>query len=896
MKIKAKIVIIVCAVILSAFMMTALLVGMKSSNTARSQAYEIAQQTALGNSRVVQAVLSNALHKAHMLSAAMVQIIESGHLDRQLVNHMLISAFEDETDIAGVWSIWEPDMFDGNDLSYVNTPGHDITGRFAPAWQLRTNLIVRMPMEPLINSDLYARVKRDRREVVYEPSRDSKYVDGRLIVSLVVPIMEYDRFLGVVGIDLDSNALQTKVVRARVNEEGYSGLLSDTGTFFAHSNANLVGDSLHDSPQYQAVRERLAAGSPYSEVVFSENLQQETLKIYTPIEVGDTGTQWSFVVGVPLTSILETSRSLSHFTAIIGVVTLILVILVLSLLLQPIVDPISEMALLLRDLAKGKIRRPRVRSDGGDEVDDMLLSYGQLIEANEEMSRVCVAIAEGDFSQRMIERSNHDVVARTLNDMASRRQLIDMELRTARHAAEQANRAKSQFLSNMSHELRTPLNGVLGYAQVLLRDETENTTQRQALRGIENCGQHLLSLINEVLDISKIESGRMELETTTSNLSLLLSSVKDIIRERCHGKGLEFELDIAHDLPIHIETDEVKLRQILINLLGNAIKFTERGHVVLRVRELVEHQQLEFSVEDSGVGIPQDKLQAIFEPFQQADSGHQNSGTGLGLTISRRLCELMGGQLRVSSEEGKGSCFSFTLPLHEVDDQSYMELIDERLQAPHLEKGQQVRVLIADDQETNRDILVRLLSAAGFLTDEVSDGQQVLDYLHIKPVSLVLMDIRMPVMSGSEAAKRIQSDASLKDTKVIAVSASVFPEFVDRLEEHGFADFIAKPFRASELFSKIQQHLGVEYEIVESDFSLHESLDKDLPKFDSSITDRLLQSAEIGDVEALHELERELMDQGEDEKLLARHLGSLLADFDLAGVQRLAARLSASDV
>ncbi|RRJ84235.1 ATP-binding protein [Aestuariirhabdus litorea] len=894
MKIKAKIVIIVCAVILAAFITTALLVGLKSSNTARTQAYEIAEQTALGNSRVVQAVLQNGLYKAHMLRAAMVQIIESGHLDRQLANHMLISAFEDDLNITSVWSIWEPDAFDGRDLEYINTPAHDATGRFIPAWQLRTNLIVRMPTDHLVNSDLYQRMKRNHRAVIFEPDRHTDYADGRLLVSLVVPIMEYDRFLGVVGIDLDSSVLQAQVVRARVNDLGYAGLVSDKGTLFAHSESSLVGESLAEDPQYRQARSSLLENRSYSEVVYSTELQQEILKIYTPIRVGAASEQWTFVVGVPLDAVLESSRSLSHFTGVIGVATLILMILILSLLLQPVIDPITEMASLLRDLAKGKIRRPRPREEGGDEVDDMFQSYHQLIAANEEMSRVCEAIAVGDFSQRMSERSDGDLVAQIINDMASRRQLIDMEMRSARQAAEQANRAKSQFLSNMSHELRTPLNGVLGYVQVLLRDQSANPGQRQALRGIENCGQHLLSLINDVLDISKIESGRLELEMGSTRLADLLNSVSDIIRQRCQGKGLEFMMEVAPDLPLTIATDEVKLRQILINLLGNAIKFTERGHVLLRVRECPEQQMLEFSVEDSGVGIPADKLKAIFEPFKQADTGHQSSGTGLGLAISRRLCELMGGRLRVRSQEGRGSCFSFTVPLRELDDQSGLQLVDERLQAPHLKAGQRVRVLIADDQETNRDILSRLLGEAGFETLQVHNGQQVLDHLESDPLPLVLMDIRMPVMSGTEAARRIRDSKRYPNTRVIAVSASVFPEFVDHLADYGFDDFIAKPFRASELFSKIQKHLGVEYEPLSLP-DVEEEVQVPLPVLPPACFNRLQQAVELGDIEALRQLELELAGMGDAERHFAEKLGALLVDFDLGAIQELLTTLEPSN-
>jgi PAS domain S-box-containing protein len=428
------------------------------------------------------------------------------------------------------------------------------------------------------------------------------------------------------------------------------------------------------------------------------------------------------------------------------------------------------------------------------------------------------------------------------------RKRMEQELVAARIAAEDANHAKSQFLSSISHELRTPLNGVLGYAQILLRDQSISAEHRHNLRAIESCGQHLLTLINDVLDLAKIESGRIDIDEQPCDLYELLDNVGNIVRERVESKGLAYRLEIARAVPAVIRTDAVKLRQILVNLLGNAVKFTARGSVTLRVAVGRHGSELLFAVEDTGVGIAEEKQREIFFPFHQV--GQVAGGTGLGLPISQRLCEAMGGQLRVRSAMGAGSCFSFNLPM-KISARALMPA------APHAENrfidtaGQALTVMVADDNQINRQVLAGMLRASGIAIVEAENGQEALDQLHAcarkgRPLPLVLMDVRMPVMDGFTATRAIKADPILRDTVVIAVSASVFPDVVTRMREEGCDDFVSKPVRIGVLLEVVAKYLRLPLRAV-----AEPQVAARAARLPSTLLQNLRAALAVGDIETL---------------------------------------------
>ncbi|WP_243302398.1 ATP-binding protein [Geothrix oryzisoli] len=393
----------------------------------------------------------------------------------------------------------------------------------------------------------------------------------------------------------------------------------------------------------------------------------------------------------------------------------------------------------------------------------------------------------------------------------SERKSLEADLRASEAKAQAANRAKSAFLSNMSHELRTPLNAILGYTQLLARRPGRSAEDHDQLGRILSAGEHLLALINDVLSLSKIESGGLELRTASFRTAVLLEGVLDMQRIRAEAKGLTLRLEADPALPAYLEGDAAKLRQVLVNLLGNAVKFTRDGRVTLRAG--YASGQATFAVEDTGPGISEDDQRQLFQAFFQAASQPLAAeGTGLGLHISRSLVHLMGGELRLDSRLGEGSRFSFTLPMAEGEPP--MELEGER-QVLGLEPGQRpVKMLVVDDRPENRDLLAQLLVSVGFTVHAAADGLEALELWERHRPDLVWMDLRMPRMSGFEALQVLRGrelEQNLAHTFVVAISASVIDLDRETLRKSGFDDFLGKPFREAQLFEVAGRLLGLRF-------------------------------------------------------------------------------------
>ena len=384
----------------------------------------------------------------------------------------------------------------------------------------------------------------------------------------------------------------------------------------------------------------------------------------------------------------------------------------------------------------------------------------------------------------------------------------------AQRAAEDASQAKSAFLANMSHEIRTPMNAILGFSQLMQRDQALTPEQRKHLDSISRSGEHLLSLINDILEMSKIEAGKITLNPSTVDLHALLDDIEMMFRIRTDEKGLQLEVNRIGKLPRYAVLDEGKLRQILINLLSNAVKFTKDGGVMVRVRIAEEEAlplRLIVEVEDSGKGIAEDEIDMVFEYFEQTSSGRRTEGgTGLGMAISREFARMMGGDISVSTQVGVGSIFRFEAEIEKGSADGVEEAAPKR-QVLGLEPGQEeCRILVVDDRSSNRRLISCLLAPVGFMVREACDGKEaVAVFAEWKP-HLVLMDMGMPVMDGYEATALIKGmpDAN---TPVIAVTASVFEEYQERMLKAGVDEVLHKPFKEHELFDVIQKHLDISY-------------------------------------------------------------------------------------
>jgi PAS domain S-box-containing protein len=419
-----------------------------------------------------------------------------------------------------------------------------------------------------------------------------------------------------------------------------------------------------------------------------------------------------------------------------------------------------------------------------------------------------------------------DTVICMAQDLRERKR-AERELLLAKEAAESANRAKSVFLASMSHEIRTPMNAILGYSQLMLRDASIGPDAKNNLNIINRSGVHLLALINDILDMSKIEAGQVGLKPARFDVLDLVKDLEVMFRLRAEARSVKLEALISPDCQRHIEADEGKLRQVLVNLLGNAVKFTERGSIKLRIstpRHETGQLRLSVQVDDTGLGIAAEEQAGLFRPFAQSQSGRNlQGGTGLGLAISQQFVRLMGGEIKLASEVGKGSTFHFEVPVQPAGEGIASDYRETRRVTGLQSTDQAPRVLVVDDEPNNRGWLTSLLKIIGFPVREAEDGAAAIRLWQEWKPDLILMDVRMPIMDGIEATRTIRQRQGGAETVIIALTASAMYEDRRVVMQSGVNDFLSKPCQEEELLQKMKAHLNLSYLYDDVDASRNDS-------------------------------------------------------------------------
>lgn len=464
------------------------------------------------------------------------------------------------------------------------------------------------------------------------------------------------------------------------------------------------------------------------------------------------------------------------------------------------------------------------------------------------------------------------------------------EVEAERERAEEANRAKSVFLANMSHELRTPLNAILGFSQLALQEDQVSERQRDNLIYVQRNGEHLLSLINDVLDMAKIEAGRQQRVLDRVDLEQTFVDAVQMLRPRAEEKGLALSLAVDPQLPALVRTDGMKLRQILVNLVSNAVKYTDRGSVSVRARAKTAGEQASIrmvvEVADTGRGIAEEEIERLYEPFFQSTRGGATEGTGLGLPITRQFVTLLGGSIHVESRLGEGSCFTVELPLEAIDGGRQSNGKPRRVgRVIGLKGDRQWRVLVVDDADANRVLLHRLLEEVGFVVREARNGREAVEVFEKWQPDFIWMDMRMPELDGYDATRRIRASRGGEQAVIAALTASSTLDDREKVFSSGCVALIHKPFHAEEIFSTMADHLPIEYrhaeDLPDSANDAAQMQLADLPDriaaLPAEVRDALRDALKVGDLDVIDDL---LLRIARLDRNVAEVLGSEVARFE----------------
>lgn len=877
MNLRMKLFLLITLIVTITFSIVGLVVSYRSMEMSREDALSLADQMAAKYSYEIKSELQAARVSSESLMTVFKTLIDRGEADRDTLNAILQNSLKQKKYIISFCVAFEPNKLDGKDAEYAGQyPFYDKSGRYAPYWSMQNGEISVEPLSDFDGDAWYAGARNSGKEYITDPFFYDVQGTPVLMTSLVFPILINDEFIGIVSSDMALESLQDMV--SHVNTSGlneYTEIYSNAGIIVAHpedqyfnkniyatsvynmliSDPSKAGEALEIANNYvknmspQGMGDKTAANEYHNAVAFVENLAAYAVKsdaakldlallpnilakellqldakraavaeeatssikkgktfsvtedgyykIYMPIQFSEDTNPWSVAVNVPMSAVLKRSDEIRNYVIFVSAAGIALIAILLYFITRNITKPILDLAYSAKQVGEGRFNVNIPESKNRDEVGMLSTAFRTMVEQiNSLISRLTSSSVE-------LKKKNEDL--KELNEA-----LIE-----ARDQAESSNRAKSIFLSNMSHEMRTPLNAIVGMTAIGQKAKEEER-KNDAFHKIKEASAHLLSLINDVLDMSKMEANKLELSSAKFNFHKVIDDSLKLVDIQLRAKQHRLQIEIDKDIPEIFIGDDFRLSQVIVNLLSNAIKFTEnRGKLGLRVfvRESVNNiYTLQFEVSDTGIGIRPEQAAKLFRMFEQADSSTSRNfgGTGLGLALSKRIVEIMGGEIRVESEADKGSTFFFTVklersadsgkhaglnPAHAGSDTPERQA-DDGAQSAGVENQPDFSgksILLAEDIEINREVVIAMLEATNIQIDCAVNGKEAYEMFAANPdnYDAILMDIQMPVLDGVEAAKLIR--ALDKDVPIIALTANVFKEDVEKYFEIGMSDHIGKP-------------------------------------------------------------------------------------------------------
>jgi signal transduction histidine kinase/CheY-like chemotaxis protein len=752
--------------------------------------------------KLVEGELSSVQQSVVDLSAVVQSMRREGIEDPEAYKKTVFSIFQERTELTQALGFGQtPFQFAADRQWYwpyffvdQHMPGQ--TGRQLPAPYQKLRYADLFKDDHYPNQDYYKQPVAGKTNYWMEPYQ----WNGLTLTTYNVPMFdEHRQVIGISALDVNVTALGQQVKAPVTWGGGYFAVISAKGNLLAYPPDPAKAKSLatyKDIPKLKSIWQQIQGKK--SGFIQSEGKYWAYERI--------KGTNWLMLAAVPQSVVLVPVLSITVGGALgAGMILAIVVSLFIRQLnrrLQPILEECNQLAEVNAQRAERLGQEPgaiadenssdRLSYQNADELDILTDSFHQMATQ--------LKTSFEDLELRVAERT--------------------VELKEAKEVADAANSAKSEFLANMSHELRTPLNGILGYAQILKQSQQLSEPEQKGINIINQCGLHLLTLINDILDLSKIEAQKMELQPTEFHFPSFLQGVAEICQIKAEQKGVEFIYQLDRSLPAGIKADEKRLRQILMNLLSNAIKFTEKGSVTFSVKnQTTEETQSDkgtiyricFQVEDTGVGISQKNLGKIFSPFEQVGNVQkQSEGTGLGLAISQKITEMMGGSLNVKSRPDKGSIFWFEVDILESSEWSEVSKKNTDNRIIGIE-GRKQKILVVDDRWENRSVIINLLEPIGFEVIEAQDGQEGLDKTFEFEPDLIISDLAMSIMDGHEMIRQLRQIPQFQKTAVIVSSASVFETDRQKSLDAGANDFLPKPLQAEHLLNSLQQILELKW-------------------------------------------------------------------------------------